>query len=112
MTPDAKQSPWVTMRGSPLNNVFQLSQAIMSSNIRWPWKMEKTVKAAIKKFLAPDDRERVGSKAHPVGNAVAGCTWCDGIQWLDVLNMRLMPRYKPTVADAPQVGHFAIKSAS
>lgn len=63
-----KKIPWATSNKGSANTTFVVSQAIMSLNIRWPWRMDAPTKFLIRKFLQHDEHKRYGSVKTGVEN--------------------------------------------
>lgn len=95
-----REVPWKIRKTAKDEAImFAISQAIMSLNIRWPWRMNQHAKRLIKQILHPNIKKRFGTVHYPPVPHIQQSPFCQKMNWLDVLNLKVTPTYVPEVSD-------------
>lgn len=96
-----RRAPW-----GNLTDPFEISQAIMSLNIKYPRKMDGNGKHLVKKFLLHNEKARWGSNAKYPCAAVKAHKFFSKVNWQDLVNLKTTPPFCPPVKNDEDITHL------
>ena len=84
---------------------FKVQQRILSGSIRWPKKMDKTLKDLCKRMFVHEVDGRLGCKREGL-QAIKDHKFFDGTEWMKQLKRELKPPYQPDVKAVDDTSKF------